>query len=144
MRGWACPHCHQKNESNKRTCSNCGIRKNAKRTSIKARCDSLARELCKKLAKGICAKCGRPGSDWSHRVSRKHHSVRWDVCGNSDFLCRECHRTFTDRPFAFAEWLKSQGVDLEALERRAAGRWDGDYPRIIRELGDQLDAIKET
>lgn len=135
-----CSGCAARITSN--TCPECHTRKNTSRTSIKARCDSLARQLSRLLADGKCARCGGPGSDWAHRASRRHHSVRWDVVGNSDFLCRPCHRYFTDRPFAFTAWLVSRGVDVDAIEARAAQAWNRDYGQVLAELTDALARAK--
>lgn len=71
-------------------------------------------------------------------MARKFLSVRWDM-DNCDFLCRACHQFFTDNPASFWKWLSEvQKVDVEALERRAQVRWDGDYGKVIQRLEAQL------
>ena len=142
-RMWSCGACFAKNIPALRRCGACGTGRQSKRTSVKARADRMARELCRLLADGKCARCGGPGSDWAHRLGRRHHSVRWSM-DNCDFLCRSCHRHFTDKPFDFASWLASRGVDMAALERRAAERWDGDYGFVIGMLAARLTEARRA
>ena len=144
LRRWTCAHCRIKNEPAERKCHGCAIRRATKRTSLKARADAMARELCRLLADGKCARCGGLGSDWAHRFRRAHHSVRWDVLGNSDFLCRRCHDYFGTHPVAFIGWLSARSVDLAALEARANEPWDKDYSRVIADLSAQLRTAREA
>lgn len=143
-RAWACRFCQFKNYTATTRCERCQIGKETKRTSLKKRCDDIARDLCRILARGICAKCARPGSDWAHRFPRRHHSLRWSM-ENCDFLCRDCHRFFTDHPLAFAAWLTSKigGKRAEELEALANSPWDKDYVAVIASLQAQLRKAKE-
>lgn len=131
VRRWTCAHCGVKSEGKK--CLACGIRRATKRSSLKARCDTKARELCRLLADGKCARCGGPGSEWAHRIARRFHSLRWSM-ENCDYLCHDCHRHFTDHPFEFTAWLTSKGVDVADLERRANTPWDKDYVKVLAYL----------
>lgn len=141
-REWTCKHCGLSVGGGYKKftkCPDCGIRRATKRTSLKARCDALARALCRKLADGKCARCGGPGSDWAHRMPRRHHNTRWDM-NNCDFLCRKCHRFFTDSPMSFTFWLVERmgGIDaLTDLERRANEPWDRDYNRVLASLTEK-------
>ena len=74
-------------------------------------------------------------------MARKYLSVRWDM-DNCDFLCRACHRFFTDNPVAFFTWLREKGVNLEDLEKRANMRWDKDYGKVITRLTQQLEGLE--
>lgn len=121
-------------------CAKCHIRRATKRTTLKARCDALARALCKRLAGGMCAvedmplsPVPHPGSDWAHRWPRRHHSLRWSM-DNCDFLCRLHHLYFTTHPAAFMSWLIDKGVDVYTLERAANSTWDKDYTRVLKYL----------
>lgn len=134
-RTWKCSVCGV-NQSGIKTCLECKARKGVKRTNLKAKCDRLARELCRRLADGKCARCGGEGSDWAHRFPRRFHNLRWDM-RNCDFLCRPCHQFFTDHPSSFHIWLTIQlkSVDaVEALEREANSQWDRDYLLVINYL----------
>lgn len=142
-RRWQCRFCPALNPTGRSRCVGCGIGRTTGRMSLKARCDAMARELCGLLAHGKCARCGGSGSDWAHRFPRRHHSLRWSM-DNCDFLCRACHRFFTDRPAAFLGWLRARGVDVDALERRANEPWDKDYARVIAGLRAALAARKEA
>lgn len=143
-RSWACQHCRRKNDPADKRCAGCGIGRATKRTSLKARCDAMARELCRLLAGGRCARCGGAGSDWAHRFPRRHHSLRWSM-ENCDFLCRDCHQFFTDYPMSFMAWLQDciGGPAILDLERRANELWDKDYLRVIVDLRAQLRKAKE-
>lgn len=142
-RAWACTHCQRKNFSANKRCEGCGIGKNTKRTSLKARADAMARELCRLLANGKCAVSGtwsngqrvpdHPGTDWAHRFPRRHHSIRWSM-DNCDFLCRAHHDFFGTHPNAFWSWLSGRGVPVGDIERRANEPWDKDYGRVLSEL----------
>lgn len=142
MRAWTCA-CGWKNEPERKACALCRTRKGGGRTALRRKADALARELCRSLADGRCASCGRPGSDWAHRLPRRHYSVRWSM-DNCDFLCRACHQRFTDRPFLFAAWLSGKGVDMADLERRANEPWDRDYAEVIASLSERLAAERRT
>lgn len=135
-RTWTCVACHEK-QAGVKSCESCKTRKTTKRTGLKAKCDRLARELCRDLADGKCARCGGPGSDWAHRMPRRNHSVRWDVLTNSDFLCRKDHRFLTDHPatyFAFIVQQMGSAAAYEELERRANTPWDKSYERVLADL----------
>ena len=142
-RKWLCSHCRTKNDPGKRKCGTCGIGRATKRTSLKARCDSLARELCRLLAKGLCARCGGPGSDWMHRWPRRHHAMRWSM-DNCDFGCRKCHTYLDTHPHAKLMWLINRGVDVAGIERAANSNWDKSYTRVLADLQRQLAALKST
>lgn len=129
-RKWTCGLCHTKTTG--KSCLECKTRKTTTRTGLKAKCDRLARELCRRLADGKCARCGGPGSDWAHRMVRRFHAVRWDM-QNCDYLCRPCHQWFGDHPASFVAWLSTR-VDVEDLERRANSVWNKDYLQVIRYL----------
>lgn len=134
-RHWRCPHCQERTTGS----SHCGVRKGTKRTSLRARCDTLARTLCRLMAGGLCARCGGPGSDWAHRMPRRFLSVRWDA-DNCDFLCRKCHDWFGRNPFAFKDWLvvRMGSNELSALEERANQVWDKSYGRVLAQLSAAL------
>lgn len=140
-RKWACAHCFNKNLPGTKKCGRCGIGWATKRTSLKARCDAMARELCRLLANGRCARCGKQGTDWAHRMPRRHHSVRWSM-DNCDFLCRTCHDYFGRYGWEFMVWLRNRGLDVAALERRANEPWDKDYARVLADLAAQLAEAK--
>ncbi len=56
---------------------------------------------------------------------------------NCDFLCRKCHRYFTDQPTSFTFWLVERMGGIEALtdlELRANAAWNKDYAEVIRYL----------
>lgn len=142
-RKWACSHCQNKNRPGSRKCERCRIGRTTKRTSLKARCDAMARELCRLLAGGRCARCGGPGSDWAHRFPRRHHSLRWSM-SNCDFLCRPCHNYLGTHPAEAFQWLSRRGVDVIALERIANEPWDKDYSRVISELSSALLKAREA
>lgn len=135
-RTWGCPYCLGR--TTLRTCPTCRVRRGTKRSSLKARCDSLARALCRDLANGKCARCGGPGSDWAHRFPRRHHAIRWSM-DNCDFLCRPCHQFFTDHPWSFTYWLEEklmvQGVQW--LEQQANSPWDKDYSKVLAYLKER-------
>ena len=142
-RRWACAHCHVKNDPTNKRCVSCGIGRATKRTSLKARADAMARELCRLLANGRCARCGKAGSDWAHRMARRHHALRWSM-DNCDFLCRPCHWYLTERPFDYAHWLGDRmgAKELTDLEHRALAPWDKDYTRVLADLSAQLAEAK--
>ncbi len=138
FREWTCKHCGTSNGGGTKkmtTCVDCKIRRTTKRTSLKARCDALARELCRRLADEKCARCGGPGSDWAHRFPRRFHALRWSML-NCDFLCRPCHVFFTDHPATFISWLtvKIGTQTVEELEKIANSTWNKDYLEVINYL----------
>lgn len=55
---------------------------------------------------------------------------------NCDYLCRPCHRWFTDHPFNFRDWLVERmgSNELADLETRANSRWNGSYLEVLAYL----------
>ena len=51
------------------------------------------RSLCIKLARGLCAHCGGPGTDVDHIISRADGGL--DIIANLQFLCNDCHKKKT-------------------------------------------------
>lgn len=135
-RRWVCSHCPQKNDPGEKKCSSCGIRRATKRTSLKARCDAMAREIVKARAGGKCERCGAVAPlDWAHIFVRAKHNARW-LPENALAMCRPCHTYTGDHPATFMAWLADwKGRDwLEALERKSNERWNRSYPDVLASL----------
>lgn len=132
-RTWKCAHCQARSTGT--VCASCKIRRKTKRTTLKARCDALARALCKRLAGGKCARCGGVGTDWAHRFPRRHHALRWSM-SNCDLLCRPCHQFFSDHPATFHEWLAVRigTTPMLELEAQANAPWDKSYEKVLKYL----------
>lgn len=145
QRAWTCITCRFKNPkgSSRKSCAQCHIRKTTTRSGLKAKCDKLARELCRDLANGLCARCGGPGSDWAHRMPRRHHSMRWDM-DNCDYLCRPCHQFFTDHPTSFVIWVEKRvgSLRMMVIEQRANETWDRDYSKVLTYLRETREKME--
>ena len=110
----------------------------------------MAAWLCKAMAGFKCSRCGKvglgssriEGLEWSHRIKRRHRSVRWDP-DNSDCLCAECHRYYETHPVAYIEFWRQRGGDPEALERRGNEQWDKDYGKVLAFLQERVREMKE-
>jgi hypothetical protein len=70
------------------------------------RCDDTARSLAHQ-ARQNCARCGARNVplDWSHHLSRRFKSIRWDPT-NSTLHCKPCHHYLTNNPFAHVQWIR--------------------------------------
>lgn len=54
-----------------------------------------------------CRKCGGPGGDGAHVISRRYLKTRHNVANGLD-LCRGCHSYFTAHPVEWREFLESE------------------------------------
>lgn len=97
------------------------VKKITEAAKIKA-IDAATREIVLRRDR-VCILCG--GTDvlqWSHLISRRRISVRWDL-RNSAMMCRACHaRHHKQGPEEYTLWfLRVHGVaEYEALVRKAA------------------------
>jgi len=76
--------------------------------------DAAFSDAVRLAAKSTCRACGRAGrTECAHLVGRRCATLRWDTY-NAEALCHTCHRTFTEEPKRFADWV----------EDHWPGRWD--------------------
>ena len=62
------------------------------------------RDIVTRRAGYRCEYCGKPGSDWSHRISRGRGG-QWQP-SNGLLLCADCHR----RAHANPSWAYEEGI----------------------------------
>lgn len=74
-------------------------------------------------ANNQCEHCGAGGrTECAHIVGRREKVLRW-CADNAVSLCHTCHRSFTENPYDFVQWLvkhTGEGM-LEILAEKRRG-----------------------
>lgn len=141
-----------------------GKRPQARKTSLMAQADRLARALVLRRAgaaldaklrvvplTGACEHCGQPPRDgdplqWCHVFTRRRYVLRWDLDGAVAMLA-SCHRRYTSDPEAWRAFLISRlgelgYVDLYHRSKQTMGGsiTVGFYRQLIADLSARLKA----
>jgi len=113
----------------------------AKRTTVIARMDELARKCVRLRDDMLCQKCGMQGYDTHHVRMRKFYTTRWDL-NNLVLLCKRCHSDVDNNPMGFTIWFMSQHpARLQAIEWKASQPPHGTWrPADLKKIEDYLKA----
>ena len=117
----------------------------AKNTTIRNRCDALARTLLRILQEDTCEYCGAVvygrQSHPHHIRSRKWYNSRWDS-RNLVLLCAVCHRKYHDGVIG-KDWFKEKYPRcwewIETLGAKETKTWhESDLLEVERLLKDRI------
>ena len=112
------------------------------RTHAVARCDVLARAICRALY-GRCARCGETDSlQWSHHLSRRYMNVRWQLA-NAVMHCVKCHTYLTYHPEEHAAWSEEY-VGRDQWERLRTLAFGSDVKFTTTDLAEWLLLLEAT
>lgn len=111
---------------------------------IVAAADALWAKIVKDRASGLCEKCGKPGSDAHHMVSRRYRYLRHELA-NGVYLCKGCHLNFHSKEsLSLWAWMQvNRPKDFNFIndfvnEPFPKGKGADDYAKLV-EIANAMD-----
>lgn len=108
-------------------------------------CDILFSRIVR--SRGVCQRCGAPGTDTAHIIGRRYSATRC-VEDNAWCLCRSCHQATAEWPEQFMglvdstigrhRYFELRYIATEGLSQSSARFWAAERDRLkarCRELG---------